>query len=987
MPYFEHKELRKDLISNTNGALRQCQLGSLLALLGHFTASTEPAIISLPTGAGKTELMISAAFCLDSKAGPKSRPIRRALFIEPTRFLRNQTAERLRKLEVFRINGLIGENFPICKVRECDSLRKDANDWEELRAFDAVVSTPKTVSPAESNVAHPPDDLFDVIFIDEAQHATAKTWRTVIKAFPSAKVVLMTATAFRRDRRRLPGRLVYHYPVGKALETGIYRPVRFLPVARRRHEDLDRDMARKVVEKFDEELALNPTAALMIRTDRIAKCEAIRELYRELGIQAIEIIHSDLPKGVANQRLQNLRDGRVNAVVTVGMMAEGIDVPGLKIAALHASPKTLPTTIQLVGRVSRTTAQQEGSAWLIAVPEEVRGEARQLFREDRDWAQFIPELVEDAIRDAHGAKADIVLNDTARSSLIPENLQPFFSAQLFEFVDPAGRIHDELLPLDIDLIKGLPRSIDSIEFLASPYPGCIPLVTRTTESPVWGRETNLADVVHDLHMLYAPEDTGMLFVATTSPIVIKAILAAKVEDARFIDKCKLLDPRRVQAALSDASPDKYSSVGLENALGSTGTHPSYRMHLGSGSGSSVRPTDGAIYGPGHAMGRTITDALRGIAVKNRRVWEIRRGSLSKFVEWCNEIVTQVRFPGEGLPGLSFLSQPVPAHEIFDGINKPIAVMASDRLFMLPPSSIEVSDDPVLRGNIVPAFEVNRIRNDGTLAINFFFNDSVPGIELCYSSSEGMKHWQVEDRRKIYVVDPDSGLKETLDSFLNENSPIIIMEDGGAVRGDYGWKILNKDPKIPDHLIVCQNWEGVDIKKEAREGEDGRQNVQQKTLELLAPNYPKAVIVQDDGAYEISDFILVDADKKTIIFIHCKYSSHKEPGNRVGDWNELFAQCCRSQAWIRRAGLILELLRRLDQRESTCLIDGFGSRKVLEKVRDTYRPNEWSYHVRAVQPGCDKEKILREEQSHTYRGLSVVREWLLQANASFDVWSA
>jgi superfamily II DNA or RNA helicase len=55
VPYFDNEELRKDLISNTYGAFRRCQRGSLLAFLGHFTSSTESAIFSLPTGAGKTE--------------------------------------------------------------------------------------------------------------------------------------------------------------------------------------------------------------------------------------------------------------------------------------------------------------------------------------------------------------------------------------------------------------------------------------------------------------------------------------------------------------------------------------------------------------------------------------------------------------------------------------------------------------------------------------------------------------------------------------------------------------------------------------------------------------------------------------------------------------------------------------------------------------------------------------------------------------------
>jgi DNA repair protein RadD len=45
----------------------------------------------------------------------------------------------------------------------------------------------------------------DIIFIDEAHHAPAATYRTIIEQYPDAQIIGMTATPCRRDGRGLGG--------------------------------------------------------------------------------------------------------------------------------------------------------------------------------------------------------------------------------------------------------------------------------------------------------------------------------------------------------------------------------------------------------------------------------------------------------------------------------------------------------------------------------------------------------------------------------------------------------------------------------------------------------------------------------------------------------------------------------------------------------------------------------------------------------------
>ena len=52
------------------------------------------------------------------------------------------------------------------------------------------------------------------------------------------------------------------------------------------------------------------------------------------------------------------------------MLGEGYDFPNLKIAAVHATHKSLASTLQFIGRFARTNAEKIGKAKFIAVNDE-----------------------------------------------------------------------------------------------------------------------------------------------------------------------------------------------------------------------------------------------------------------------------------------------------------------------------------------------------------------------------------------------------------------------------------------------------------------------------------------------------------------------------------------------------------------------------------------------------------------------------------------
>lgn len=116
-------------------------------------------------------------------------------------------------------------------------------EWESLRANDVVVSTPNSTSPLVSPEA--PEDLFDLVIFDEAHHAPADTWQAYLDRFSSAQFVFLTATPFRRDKRTIPGRTAYSYPVSRASREKAFGKVHFR--AAEVENDLDEDEVDRAV--------------------------------------------------------------------------------------------------------------------------------------------------------------------------------------------------------------------------------------------------------------------------------------------------------------------------------------------------------------------------------------------------------------------------------------------------------------------------------------------------------------------------------------------------------------------------------------------------------------------------------------------------------------------------------------------------------------------------------------------------------------------
>ena len=222
MPSYFQKNARKvDLLPADYDGFRNSQLGASAALISHATNANDEAVIVLPTGTGKTAVL---------QVTPYLWQARRTLVITPSKLVREQIADGFRELGLLKSLGILPNGLGCPSVHVVDGHLRTLADWNALKKSDVVVTTPMSASPSIKEIAQPPEQLFDLVLVDEAHHTPATSYAALMNAFPNARKALFTATPFRRDRKRLPGRIVYNYSLKQAIDDGTYGEVQFVPL-------------------------------------------------------------------------------------------------------------------------------------------------------------------------------------------------------------------------------------------------------------------------------------------------------------------------------------------------------------------------------------------------------------------------------------------------------------------------------------------------------------------------------------------------------------------------------------------------------------------------------------------------------------------------------------------------------------------------------------------------------------------------------------
>jgi superfamily II DNA or RNA helicase len=305
---------------------RDYQLAALDALDSGRAVGARRQLVALPTGAGKT---IVAAFdikeILETELGG-------ALFMAHRDELISQAADKI---------GRVWPEATIGRVKASDN-----ELGQEITV--ASVQTIHRDHRLEDVVRHP----YAVLYIDEAHHAAAPTYRKVIDAVTAANpdiiVVGLTATPVRSDATKLGDvfdTVTFHKSMIDLIEGGYLSDIAMkrveleinLDKVRRSHGELKASDLRKVLIQDNVMDVMvgawkdyaHPRRTLVFCVD-VEHARQMRDTFRRSGVSA-EYVHAKTPQNERRELLERFKRGQFRVMLNVGVLTEGFDDEAVKV--------------------------------------------------------------------------------------------------------------------------------------------------------------------------------------------------------------------------------------------------------------------------------------------------------------------------------------------------------------------------------------------------------------------------------------------------------------------------------------------------------------------------------------------------------------------------------------------------------------------------------------------------------------------------------
>jgi DNA repair protein RadD len=309
-------------------------------------------LLVLPTGSGKTVI-----FCyITERTAAKGNSV---IILVHRQELLDQASDHLDRLGV--PHGLIAAG------------RTMTGDLIQIASVDTLVRRLKRVrQPA-------------LLIIDEAHHTNAATWRTIIEAWPGARLLGVTATPMRMDGTGL-GKISDGYfdtliegpsiedltKMGYLSELKIYAPDIGIDLdgINIKYGDFDKkqlthrldkpSITGNAIEMYQRYCAGVPAIAFCATVDH---ANHVAEQFNAAGIPAASV-DGTLARGVRKYRISALGNGQIKVLTSCNLISEGTDVP-IVGAGIGLRPTwSLGLYMQQIGRILRPYPGKRYSIWL-----------------------------------------------------------------------------------------------------------------------------------------------------------------------------------------------------------------------------------------------------------------------------------------------------------------------------------------------------------------------------------------------------------------------------------------------------------------------------------------------------------------------------------------------------------------------------------------------------------------------------------------------
>lgn len=327
-------------------SLRNYQEEGVRELRRQFAQGHRSVLYVLPTGGGKTVLFCHVA----EQAAAKGNRI--AILVHRQELV-DQTSASLSEIGVD--HGIIAAGVPT-----------DLDRPVQVASVQTLVR----------RLHRLPADFFQLLIVDEAHHATAGSWASVISHYSKACVLGVTATPQRLDGKGLAEKftsLVLGPQMGWLQSNGFLAQIRcYAPPSR-----LDHSLLKRTAGDYNPASAAEQTTQPKFVGDAVSHykklifpgtaiafcctvehCKVMAEAFQAAGVRAAAL-DGTMKKEERRALIKQLGTGEVQVITSCQIISEGTDVPSVAGCLLLRPTESLSMYLQQVGRCLRPAPGKE----------------------------------------------------------------------------------------------------------------------------------------------------------------------------------------------------------------------------------------------------------------------------------------------------------------------------------------------------------------------------------------------------------------------------------------------------------------------------------------------------------------------------------------------------------------------------------------------------------------------------------------------------
>lgn len=430
-------------------------------------------LLVLPTGTGKTIVFAKIAEDIVRDGG-------RVLILAHRGELLEQAADKIKKS-----TGLLSA------VEKAED--SCVGSWYRI-----VVGSVQTLY-REKRLAQFDEDFFDAIIIDEAHHALSETYQRVLEHFPAARVLGVTATPDRGDKKKLGdyfNSIAYEYTLPKAIKEGYLCKIRAQTIPLSidisgvgiSGGDYKAGEVGTALDPYLEQIAQEMTQychgrKTVVFLPLIVTSQRFCLLLKQAGFRAAEV------NGESIDRAEKLRDfeaGKYDVLCNSMLLTEGWDCPSVDCIVILRPTKIRSLYCQMVGRGTRISPGKDhllllDFLWLVERHELCRPAA--LVASNNDIADAMTDLInaaegpmdieeaeemaeKNAVEERERALAERLKEMRSRKKKLVDPLQFEFSIQAEDLTNYIPMFSWEMMPpsnKQLETIKAFGVATESVE--------------------------------------------------------------------------------------------------------------------------------------------------------------------------------------------------------------------------------------------------------------------------------------------------------------------------------------------------------------------------------------------------------------------------------------------------------------------------------------------------------------------------------------------